>query len=129
MEYSLTDPNMTSSAVIVADSLHPMDIRDTNNDSDKLNFTNTYRSDKEAGLESKSLQLMVAVTKPDRDETPMLLQEEGFNERDGVALPTITMALISRRSGHRTGTIRMRSKPQAGVAVHVRISCPQVPAT
>ena len=110
-EHSPADHNGASSAAVGTDSFYPTDMCDTSKDSDKLSSTNTYRSNKEASLELEDLAADGSCDetgKPDRDETPMPLQEEGYNERDGMALPTITMALISRRSRHRAGTVRMR---------------------
>ena len=114
-EHSPADPNVASSAAMGTDSFYPTDICDTSKDSDKLSSTNTYRSNKETSLELEDLAADGSsdeAGKPDWDETPMPLQEEGYNERDGMALPTITMALISRRSRHRAGTVQMRSKPR-----------------
>ena len=105
-ERSLTDSDVPSLATTAADSLYSTDSCDMNKDSDKLFFTNAFQPDKEASLE---LDELVAdsgcgeVGKQDREETPMPPREEGSTERDRVALPTITMALISRRSRHRAG--------------------------
>ena len=104
-ERSRTDSDVPSSAMAGADSLHSTDSCDVNEDSDEISFTNTFQPDKGTSLELNELVADGDESgKQDRDETPMPPQEEGSYARDGAAaLPTITMALISRRSRHRAG--------------------------
>ena len=109
-EHSLIDFDVPSSSITAAAPFHSTDSCDTDKDSDKLCFTNTFQTNKEASLELNELVADGSYDeagKQDREETPMPPHEEGSNEGDGMALPTITMALISRRSRHRAGMVEI----------------------
>lgn len=114
-EHSLTvsdvpSPHMTAAASY---SMHSTDSYNTDN-VDDLYSSGPFQPDMERTLELRELAAdgsCEEAGKQDREETPTPPQEDLTSERKGVELPTITMALISRRSRHRAGGMGMVSVP------------------
>ena len=105
-EHSETGCSMPSSATNALDFLCSTDSCDTDKVVDSLLSTGPFLLNNGGGLELRDLTADGGcddIGKQDREETPIPPREEEANGRDGMGLPTITMALISRRSRHRAG--------------------------